>query len=122
MAACGLLAGCPGGRARFVPRPPPPADGAAATAWARATLPGRRTAIRFHWKYQDSDKRWGGRGQARIAPPDSLRFDYVGPLGLGAGAAAGGGGSAVWGGPEGDLRSLRPAARVAVAGLGPRPP
>src|SRR2546426_12304028 len=105
MGACGLRAGCPGRRAPLVPLPLPPADGAAATAWARATLPGRRTAIRFHWKYQDSDKRWGGRGQARIAPPDSLRFDYVGPLGLGAGAAGGVGGLAALAGPRGEFRS-----------------
>src|SRR3989442_13045617 len=123
MAACGLLAGCPGGRARFVPRRPPPADGAAATAWARATLPGRRTAIRFHWKYQDVDKRWGGGGRARIAPPDSLRFDYVGPLGLGAGAAVVVGDSAIWAHPERNFRSLVPAGRMLWAGLGiVRPP
>src|SRR5438477_5888783 len=100
-----------------------PADGAAATAWARATLPGRPTAIRFHWKYQDPDKRWGGRGQARIAPPDSLRFDYVGPLGLGAGAAVVVGDSGVWADPERNFRSLVPAVRMLWAGLGVvRPP
>ena len=121
--ACWLLAGCPGRPAPLVPLPLPPADGAAATAWARATLPGRRTAIRFHWKYQDSDKRWGGRGQARIAPPDSLRFDYVGPLGLGAGAAVVVGDSAIWADPERNFRSLVPAARMLWAGLGiVRPP
>ncbi len=121
--ACWLLAACPGRPAPLVPLPLPPADGAAATAWARATLPARRTAIRFHWKYQDSDKRWGGRGQARIAPPDSLRFDYVGPLGLGAGAAVVVGDSAIWADPERNFRSLVPAARMLWAGLGiVRPP
>jgi len=95
-----------------------PADGAAAVAWARATLPSRATAIRFHWKYQDPDRRWGGRGQARIAPPDSLRFDYVGPLGLGAGAAVVVGDSALWADPEKNFRSLVPAVRMLWAGLG----
>src|SRR5213596_4175195 len=113
--ACWLLAGCPGRPAPLVPMPLAPADGAAATAWARATLPGRPTAIRFHWKYQDPDKRWGGRGQARIAPPDSLRFDYVGPLGLGAGAAAIVADSAIWADPENNFRSLIPAVRMPSA-------
>src|SRR5437773_1809687 len=61
--ACWLLAGCPGKPAPLVPMPLAPADPAAAAAWARATLPGRDTAIRFRWKYQDADRRWGGRGR-----------------------------------------------------------
>src|SRR5947208_11706216 len=121
--ACWLLAGCPGKPAPLVPMPLTPADAAAAAAWARATLPGRDTAIRFRWKYQDADRRWGGRGQARIAPPDSLRFDYVGPLGLGAGAAAVVADSAIWADPEKNFRSLVPAVRMLWAGLGiVRPP
>ena len=118
--ACWLLAGCPGKLPPLVPTTLAlaPADGAAAAAWARATLPARPTAIRFHWKYQDPDRRWGGRGQARIAPPDSLRFDYVGPLGLGAGAAVVVGDSALWADPEKNFRSLVPAVRMLWAGLG----
>jgi len=121
--ACWLLAGCPGKPAPLVPMWLAPADPAAAAAWARATLPGRDTAIRFRWKYQDADRRWGGRGQARIAPPDSLRFDYVGPLGLGAGAAVLVGDSVLWADPERNFRSLVPAVRMLWAGLGvARPP
>jgi len=121
--ACWLLAGCPGKPAPLVPMPLAPADPAAAAAWARATLPGRDTAIRFRWKYQDADRRWGGRGQARIAPPDSLRFDYVGPLGLGAGAAVVVGDSVRWADPERNFRSLVPAVRMLWAGFGiVRPP
>ncbi len=111
--ACWLLAGCPGKPAPLVPMPLAPADPAAAAAWARATLPGRDTAIRFRWKYQDADRRWGGRGQARIAPPDSLRFDYVGPLGLGAGAAVVVADSVLWAG----LGVARPPADAQVFGL-----
>src|SRR3989440_10373639 len=123
MAACWLLAGCPGKPAPLVPMPLAPADPAAAVAWARATLPGRDTAIRFRWKYQDADRRWGGRGQARIAPPDSLRFDYVGPLGLGAGAAVVVADSVLLADPERNLRSPVPAVRMLWAGLGvARPP
>lgn len=121
--ACALLAACPSPLPPLVPQPLASADGAAAAAWAHATLPTRPTAIRFHWKYQDTDKRWGGRGQARIVPPDSLRFDYVGPLGLGAGAAVLVGDSAVWADPERNFRTLVPAVRMLWAGLGMvRPP
>jgi hypothetical protein len=123
IAACALLAGCPGRPAPLVPQPLAPADRDSAVAWSRATLPAHYTAIRFRWKYQDDQKRWGGRGQARIAPPDSLRFDYVGPLGLGAGAAAVVADSTIWADPEKNFRSLVPAVRMLWAGLGiARPP
>ena len=121
--ACVVLAGCRPRLAPLVPLPVAPADRDSAVAWARATLPTRPTAIRFRWKYQDDQKRWGGRGQARLAPPDSLRFDYVGPLGLGAGAAALVGDSTIWADPEKNFRSLVPAVRMLWAGLGiARPP
>src|SRR6266536_4803188 len=121
--ACVVLAGCRPRLAPLVPLPVAPADRDSAVAWARATLPTRPTAIRFRWKYQDDQKRWGGRGQARLAPPDSLRFDYVGPLGLGAGAAAVVGDSTIWADPEKNFRSLVPAVRMLWAGLGiARPP
>lgn len=116
--ASALLAGCPGPLVPLVPMPLAPADWDVAVAWARTTLPAHYTAIRFRWKYQDDQKRWGGRGQARIAPPDSLRFDYVGPLGLGAGAAAVVADSAVWADPEKNFRSIVPAVRVLWAGFG----
>ena len=123
IAACVLLAGCPRRLPPLVPVPLGPADRDAAVAWARATLPARQRAIRFRWKYQDSEKRWGGRGQARVGPPDSLRFDYVGPLGLGAGAAVVVGDSAIWADPEKNFRSIVPAVRMLWAGLGMvRPP
>jgi hypothetical protein len=116
--ASAALAGCPGPLPPLVPMPLAPASSEAAVAWARATLPAHHTAIRFHWKYRDDEKQWGGRGQARIAPPDSLRFDYVGPLGLGAGAAAVVADSAIWADPEKNFRSLVPVVRVLWAGVG----
>ncbi|HVH66586.1 MAG TPA: hypothetical protein VM716_01830 [Gemmatimonadales bacterium] len=106
-----------------MPQPLDPIDRDSAVSWTRGTLPVHPTAIRFRWKYQDREKRWGGRGQARIEPPDSLRFDYVGPLGLGAGAAAVVGDSTTWADPEKNFRSLVPAVRMLWAGLGvARPP
>ena len=87
--ACALLAACPGPRklAPLVSMPLAPASRDSAVAWASATLPTTPTLIRFRWRYQDEQVKYAGRGTARIAPPDSLRFDYVGPLGLGSGAA-----------------------------------
>lgn len=101
----------------------PAADRGAALAWAAHTVPRHDTAIRFRFQYQDDRRRWGGRGTARVAPPDSLRFDYVGPLGLGSGAAVVVGDSALWADPEENFRSLVPAVRMLWAGLGVvRPP
>lgn len=94
-----------------------------AVAWARATLPGRQTAIRFRWKYRDDRRSLGGRGTARIGPPDSLRFDFSGPLGFGAGAAVVVGDTVVWADPPERFRSLVPAVRLLWAALGVvRPP
>lgn len=82
-------------------------DGAA--AWTRATLPRTPTLIRFRWRYQDERVRYAGRGTARIAPPDSMRFDYAGPLGFGSGAAVVIGDSVRWADPAANFRSLVPA-------------
>jgi hypothetical protein len=118
-----LLVGCPRPLPPLIPQPLAPADRDSAVRWAAATVPAHRTDIKFRWRYQDDQKRWGGRGRARVAPPDSLRFDYVGPLGLGAGAAALVGDSAIWADPEKNFRSLVPAVRMLWAGLGiVRPP
>ena len=86
-----------------------PASRDSAGQWARGTLPPTTTAIRFRWRYQDERVKYAGRGTVRIAPPDSLRFDYVGPLGLGSGAAVLIGDSVAWADPEKNFRSLVPA-------------
>jgi hypothetical protein len=77
--------------------------------WTRSTLPRTATLIRFRWRYQDDRVKYAGRGTARIAPPDSLRFDYAGPLGLGSGAAVVIGDSVLWADPAANFRSLVPA-------------
>ena len=67
--------------------------------------------------------RRAGGAPRRIAPPDSLRFDYVGPLGLGAGAAIVVGDSTVWADPEPELSALVPGIPMLWAALGiVRPP
>ena len=100
-----------------------PASRDTATAWARRTLPRTPTLIRFRWRYQDERVKYAGRGSARIAPPDSMRFDYAGPLNLGSGAAVVIGDSVAWADPEKDFRSLVPAIPMLWAALGMvRPP
>jgi len=78
-------------------------------AWTRTTLPRRPTLIRFRWRYQDEQVKYAGRGSTRIAPPDSLRFDFAGPFNLGNGAAVVIGDSVAWADPEKNFRSLVPA-------------
>lgn len=121
--ACALLAGCPRPLAPLVPVPLPPVDRARALAWVARTVPGRNTAIRLSFLFQDGQRRWGGHGTARIAPPDSLRLDYVGPLGLGSGAAVVVGDSAIWADPEENFHSFVPEVRMLWAAVGVvRPP
>lgn len=121
--ACALVAGCVPKLAPLVTTLLAPSERAQALAWVAHTVPRHDTAIRFRFQYRDSRRQWAGRGTARLAPPDSLRFDYVGPLGLGAGAAVVVGDSAIWADPEENFRALVPAVRMLWAGLGVvRPP
>jgi hypothetical protein len=122
--AAGLvLAGFPPALSPLVTTTLAPADRSSALSWVERTVPRHNTAIRFRFQYEDAHKRWTGRGTARIAPPDSLRFDYSGPLGLGSGAAVVVGDSEIWAEPPENFRSLIPAVRMLWAGLGVvRPP
>ena len=125
IAACVVLAACPGPRAPapLVPVPLSPLERDSAVSWARTTLPRTPSTIRFRWHYQDERVKYAGRGSARIAPPDSMRFDYAGPLGLGSGAAVVIGDSVLWADPEKNFRSLVPAIPMLWAALGMiRPP
>jgi len=123
IAACALVAGCPKQIAPLVPVPLAPGDRMQALGWTGSTVPRHSTAIRFRFQFQDDRRHWTGRGTARVAPPDSLRFDYVGPLGLGAGAAVVVGDSTIWADPEENFRSLVPGIPMLWAALGiVRPP
>lgn len=100
-----------------------PASRDSAVHWAQTTLPATPTLIRFRWHYQDERVKYAGRGSARIAPRDSMRFDYAGPLNLGSGAAVVIGDSVAWADPDKDFRSLVPAIPMLWAALGMvRPP
>ncbi len=105
-----LLAACTGGGLAPLPMPAglAPATRDAAAEWARSTLPAERREIRFRFKFQDEQGSAGGRGRARLALPDSVRFDVVGPLGSGRAAAFVAGDTALWADPEKDVEKLVP--------------
>ena len=80
----------------------------AVAQWVDATMPTAGALHRFTWLYQDEQSSKGGRGSARIAAPDSLRFDIAGSLGIGKGSAMVIGDSAQWVVPEGAVQDLIP--------------
>ncbi|MGH2668950.1 MAG: hypothetical protein ACRDH5_07515 [bacterium] len=118
IAASALLAACPRQVEPLVPQPLVPASRDSAAVWTLTTLQPGAVVIRFRWRYQDERVRYAGRGSARIAPPDSMRFDFAGPLGLGSGAAVVIGDTVAWADPEKNFRSLVPAIPMLWASLG----
>lgn len=108
-AVSAALAACGGGLA---PLPMPvglaPATVEEASDWAASTRPGDTRDIRFRFRFQDEQGSAGGRGRARLALPDSVRFDVVGPLGSGRAAAFVIGDSSIWADPEEDVKKLVP--------------
>jgi hypothetical protein len=94
-----------------------------ARAWVRPTIPATHEDLRFNWKFREPDQSLGGRGAAKIAPPDSLRVDFRGPLGAGAGAGVVIGDSAAWADPPDELDKLVPSYPLLWAMVGiARPP
>lgn len=107
--AATLLAACGGSLAPLpIPAGLAPATLEEATAWAEATRPGDNREIRLRFSFQDEQGSAAGRGRARLALPDSIRFDVVGPLGSGRAAAFVIGDTAIWADPEEDVRKLVP--------------
>jgi hypothetical protein len=106
--AAGLL-GCGGG---IAPMPMPvglaPATREQAEQWAASTRPADNRDIRFRLSFQDEQGSTGGRGRARLALPDSVRFDVVGALGSWRAAAFVVGDTALWADPEEEVQKLVP--------------
>ncbi|HEX9164797.1 MAG TPA: hypothetical protein VF862_02730 [Gemmatimonadales bacterium] len=103
----GLL-GCGGAPGPVIPLGATPAPVGEAEAWTAERRMEPPVLHRFRWLYRDRSQSLGGRGSARIADGDSLRFDISGPLGSGRGAAFVVGDSALWAEPEEDVRKLVP--------------
>jgi hypothetical protein len=86
--------------------------------WVAATRPRDGALHRFTWLYVDDQASKGGRGSARIALPDTLRFDFAGSLGIGKGSAFVVGDSARWVVPERSVEELVPSFPLLWALLG----
>jgi hypothetical protein len=83
-----VLAGCHSAPGAVVPADAQPLSSAEVAQWVAATVPKDHRIHKFKWLFRDEKSSAGGRGSARIAPPDSMRFDVAGPFGSGASSAA----------------------------------
>jgi hypothetical protein len=99
---------CGGAPGSVVPVAAGPVTPAQVTEWVRGTQPPSHRLHRFKWLFRDDKSSAGGRGSARIAPPDSLRFDVAGPFGSGAASAAVVGDQPLWAKPPDAVRKLVP--------------
>jgi hypothetical protein len=103
-----VLAGCRGAPGARVPFGASPVGREQVAQWVSATLPPEHRLLRFKWLFQDERSSAGGRGSARIAPPDSLRFDVAGPFGSNPASAAVVGETPLWAEPSDAVRKLVP--------------
>jgi hypothetical protein len=102
------LAACGGAPGAVVPAGAGPVSRDQVGQWVGATVPRQNRLHRFKWLFQDERSSAGGRGSARIAPPDSLRFDVAGPFGSNAAAAAVVGDRPLWAEPPDAVKKLVP--------------
>src|SRR3954447_3926554 len=85
-----------------------PVSRAQVLAWVDSTRTHDQRLYRFKWLFRDERASAGGGGSARIAPPDSLRFDVAGPFGSGAASAVVVGERAVWTQPPDAIAKMVP--------------
>lgn len=107
-AACIALVACRPSSERLVPEGARTVSAADVQQWVGATQPAGHVLHRFKWLLRDERSSAGGSGSARLAAPDSLRFDVRGPLGAGAAAAVVIGDSAMWAEPPNVIEKLVP--------------
>jgi hypothetical protein len=112
------VAGCRSGSPALVPGNLKAVEPTAVAGWVGSTVPRQSALHRFRWLYQDEQAAKGGRGSARIAVPDTLRFDFAGSLGIGKGSALVVGDSARWVVPERSVEDLVPSFPLLWALLG----
>ena len=106
LALAGLA--CGGAPGSVVPVAAGPVTPAQVADWVRATQPPAHRLHRFKWLFRDDKSSAGGRGSARIAPPDSMRFDVAGPFGSGAASAVVVGERPLWAEPPDAVSKLVP--------------
>lgn len=105
----GLVAACAAPASSSpVPEALPSISRSVAAEWAGNTVPEGHRLLRFRWLFNDGQASVGGMGTARIAGPDSLRFDIAGPLGIGNAAAVVVGDAPRWVAPPDIIARLIP--------------
>ncbi|HTS90198.1 MAG TPA: hypothetical protein VMG41_17020 [Gemmatimonadales bacterium] len=117
------LAACHSSAPVLIPKGVATVDSARVAGWVARTIPKSGELDRFRWLYEDEKASKGGRGSARIVPPDTLRFDFAGSLGVGKGSAMVVGDSALWVVPDRSVDELVPGIALLWSVLGvARPP
>jgi hypothetical protein len=99
---------CRGAPGSVVPEGAGPVTAEQVTQWVSQTRPPEQRLHRFKWLFRDDKSSAGGRGSARIAPPDSMRFDVAGPFGSGAASAAVVGERPLWVEPPDAIEKMVP--------------
>lgn len=82
-----LVAACAGPTVQPAPTGLVAMGRAEALAWVAPSAPQGNRLLRFKWMFNDGQASVGGQGSARLAAPDSMRFDIAGPWGIGGAAA-----------------------------------
>ncbi|MFN8650980.1 MAG: hypothetical protein U0133_03650 [Gemmatimonadales bacterium] len=113
-----VLAGCHSSPPVLLPAGLTAADSAQVAGWVAATTPKGGALHRFGWHFQDEQADKGGRGAARVAAPDTLRFDFAGSLGIGKGSAMVVRDAPVWVVPERSVEDLVPSFPLLWAMIG----
>jgi hypothetical protein len=103
-----LFVACRSSPGAVVPENAAPVSREQVAEWVQGTLPAERRLHRFKWLFRDEKSSAGGRGSARIAPPDSMRFDVAGPFGSGAASAAVVGDRPLWTQPPDAIEKMVP--------------
>jgi hypothetical protein len=109
IAYLGLLGlGCRSAPGAVLPVAAQPVSQGQVAEWVASTLPADHELHRFKWLFKDERASAGGLGSARIAAPDSLRFDVAGPFGSGAASAVVVGERALWVQPPDAIAKMIP--------------
>jgi hypothetical protein len=110
-------AGCTRSLGPIAPVTLPAISAVVVQRWIEEVAPRRGVRYDLRWELANKQGHTAGRAVARIATPDSLRFDYRAPFGR-SGAAVVIGDSAVWVRPQADKNTMVPAAPLFWLALG----
>lgn len=103
-----LLGSCQGNPGPLVPVDATAVSSEQVREWVQATAPQGHAIHQFKWLFRNERSSAGGVGKARIAAPDTLRFDARGPLGSGRMAAVVIGDQPLWAVPEDQVAQIVP--------------